>query len=52
MPTPKLIPPQNYTVDITLNKTVIGSITVKARDKEHAKEKAFVQLDFKVKKGY
>ena len=52
MPTPKLTKPQNFEVDITLDKNIIGSMTVLARDKEHAKEKVFVKLDFKVKKGY
>lgn len=55
MPTPKKVLPtplQNFSVDITLNKSIIGSMTVRAKDKEHAKEKVFVQLDFKVNKGY
>lgn len=45
-------PNKDYIVEITIGRRPIGSITVRARDKDHAKEKAFVQLDFKVKHAY
>lgn len=44
--------PQNYIVDIKIGGHIIYSLNVTARDKEHAKEKAFYLLRFDIKKGY
>lgn len=43
---------QNYIVDVKIGGKIVSSINVTARDKEHAKEKAFYLLRFDIKKGY
>lgn len=44
--------PRLWNVEVLLGKNIVGNVLVKAIDKEKAKEKAFVSLDFKVKKAY
>ena len=45
-------PMRDWEVEIMIGKKVCASVTVRARDKDKAKERAFVQLDFNVKKAY
>lgn len=49
---PATAKPRLFNVDVLLGKNICGSLQVKANDPEHAKERAFIQLDFKVKKAY
>lgn len=43
---------QKFIVDIKIGGRIVNSLEVTARDKEHAKEKAFYMLRFDIKKGY
>lgn len=43
---------RDWEVEVLLGKKIGGTVIVRARDKEHAKERAFVSLNFNVKKYY
>ena len=47
------VPMETYQVEVKIGGRVVSVLSgVKARDKEHAKEKAFYLLRFNVKKDY